>query len=59
MRRRTACQCAWAASGWSGGKGALLGDGLAHDAQCGDEADPVRVVTARGGRPGSSAVRIA
>jgi len=43
MRRSTACQCASAAPGCSGGKSALLGDGLAHDAQRGDEADPVGV----------------
>ena len=29
---------------WSGGKGARVGDGLAGDPQCGDEADPVGVV---------------
>jgi len=46
MRRSTACQCAWAAPRWSGGKSALLGDGLTHDAQGGDEADPVGVVSA-------------
>jgi len=50
MRRSTACQCAWAVPGCSGGKSALLGDGLTHDAQRGDKADPVGIVPGvRGG----------
>ncbi len=44
MRRSTARQCAWAVPGRSGGESALLGDGLAHDAQCCDEADPVGIM---------------
>src|SRR4051812_16798403 len=46
MRRSTACQCASAAPRRSGGEGALLGDGLAHDAQRGGEADSVGVMAA-------------
>ena len=34
---------------WSGGERARLGEGLAGDPQCGDETDPVRVVSGVGG----------
>ena len=43
-RRRKVSQLRWQAWGSSGGKVALVGDGLAGDPQCGDEADPVWVV---------------
>src|SRR5271163_2164953 len=44
-RRRKARQWRSGVSGWSGGESALLGDGLACDAQRGGETDAVGVVS--------------
>ena len=51
-RWRKACQRWWAQCGSSGGKVALVGDGLAGDPDCCDEADAVGVVAGVPGRVG-------